>query len=315
MKKILLTGVACLLATYSLPSMAACSALNGWSGKTITFNFPATIPVQRDLPVGSTISSIITPLVAGTQEYLSCTGASTLLNSAYTNGWVPVSGIAPTNVAGVGIRITFVNQTTPRVVPFELATIAGTFSLINANWTVELIKTGPVSAGQITLGRYAGFAVKSNYWITYINAGSGGQIVPVSCSVSNAAISVPLGDVNLNRFTGPGATVETPGSNFNVALDCDAGTRVNITLDGTHDSSGIAGVLALSPSAGTTAQGAGVQLVHGGTPVALGVPIATGTAAAAGTYNIPLVARYYQTAATVNPGVANSAATFTMTYN
>ncbi|NKI70642.1 hypothetical protein GN109_14530 [Collimonas pratensis] len=314
MKKILLTGVLGLLATYSLPSMAACSALNGWSGKTISFNFPATIPVQRDLPVGGSILTIDAPLFAGTQGYLSCDATQTL-NSGYTNTWVPVSGIAPTNVAGVGIRIAFVNQNVSRAVPFEVTALSGTSSFINAKWTVELIKTGPVSAGQITLGRYAGFAVKSVYWITYINAASGGQIVPVSCSVSNAAISVPLGEVNLSRFTGPGATVETPGSNFNVALDCDAGTKVNITLDGTHDSSGIAGVLALSPSAGTAAQGAGVQLVHGGTPVALGVPIATGTAAAAGTYNIPLVARYYQTAATVHPGVANSAATFTMTYN
>lgn len=314
MKKILLTGVVFLLATYSLPSMATCSALNGWSGKTISFNFPATIPVQRDLPVGGTISSISTPLVAGSQEYLSCTGVSTLLNSGYLNGWVPpVTGITPTNVPGVGIRITLVNQATPRVVPFELATIGGTYSLINANWTVELIKTGPVSAGQIALGRYAGFAVKSAYWITYIEAGSGGQIVPVSCSVSNTAISVPLGEVNVSQFIGPGSTPKT--YNFNVALDCDAGTKVNITLDGTHDSSGIPGVLALSPSAGTVAQGAGVQLLHGGTPVALGVPIATGTAATAGNYNIPLVAQYYQTADTVRPGVANSAATFTMTYN
>ncbi|MGB7193056.1 MAG: fimbrial protein [Collimonas pratensis] len=313
MKKILLTGVACLLVTYSLPSMATCTPLNGWSGKAISFNFPATIPVQRDLPVGGTISSISTPLVAGSQEYLSCTGASTSLNSAYTNGWVPAGDIAPTNVPGVGIRITLVNQATPRVVPFELATVAGTFSLINANWTVELIKTGPVSAGQITLGRYAGFAVKSAYWITYIDAASGGQIVPVSCSVSNAAISAPLGEVNVSQFTGPGSTPKSYA--FNIPLVCDAGTKVNITLDGAHDSSGIAGVLALSPSAGTVAQGAGVQLLHGGTPVALGVPIATGTAAAAGNYNIPLVAQYYQTAGTVNPGVANSAATFTITYN
>jgi type 1 fimbria pilin len=58
-----------------------------------------------------------------------------------------------------------------------------------------------------------------------------------------------------------------------------------------------------------------VQLLHGGTPVAFGVPIATGTAAATGNYNIPLVAQYYQTATTVSPGVANSAATFTITYN
>jgi major type 1 subunit fimbrin (pilin) len=75
-------------------------------------------------------------------------------------------------------------------------------------------------------------------------------------------------------------------------------------------------VVALDASSSAT--GVGVQLLDGtGTQP---FPLQTWTtftgydAATGGDYTIPLNARYYQTAATVTTGMANSSMTFTMQY-
>lgn len=179
---------------------------------------------------------------------------------------------------------------------------------------MEFYKTGPVTAGTMPTGIYAGIAVQNQFWIfSFANTG-GGNFIPVACSVTNTAIQVPMGNVRPNEFSGPGSSAGE--KDFNVPLNCDAGTRVNITLEGTADSSGVAGVLALNPSStATVAKGVGLQLLRSNAPVRLGTPIAVGTVASAGPYTIPLVARYYQTAPTIVGGQANSTATFTMTYN
>lgn len=316
-RKLLSIGVLGLASIYAAPALATCSAANGWTDRTLSFAFPAIIPAQRDAPVGTILTTQIIPLAD--QIYMHCTADSppTPLNSAFTNGWIPGTDmIASTNVPGVGIRIFVINSGFRRNVPFTVTAGASVQNpnWLNASWGIELIKTGPITAGQITLGRYAGYALQNIYWILYINATSGGQITPVACSVTNPVITVPMGNVRPNQFAGPGTGAGD--RDFPVALNCDANTRVNITLEGTADSSGVPGVLALNPSSTTpVARGVGLQLSRGGTPVTLGTPIPTGTAAAAGPYAVTLHARYYQTAATITGGQANSTATFTMTYN
>ncbi|WP_304361758.1 fimbrial protein [Collimonas fungivorans] len=137
----------------------------------------------------------------------------------------------------------------------------------------------------------------------------------VACSVTNTAVQVPLGSTDLSYFTGIGKT--TPDHAFPVNLDCAAGTRVKITLDGTADNAAPGrGVVALTPSSSNTvAKGVGVQLLYSSQPVILGSVLDGGTAATAGAYPVNFIARYYQTEATVQPGLANAAVTFTMTYN
>lgn len=316
-KKILSIGVLGLAAAHAAPALAVCSPVNGWRDRTLSFAFPATIPIQRDAPVGTILTTQTIPIAD--QIYLTCTPdtPNTPLNAAFTNGWTPgTDNIANTNVPGVGIRIAVNNIGSNRRIPFTVTSGAIYPNPVwqSARWIIDLIKTGPISGGQITLGRYAGYAVTNVYWILYINATSGGQITPLACSVTNAAITVPMGNIRPNQFSGPGTGAGD--RDFPVALNCDANTRVNITLEGTADSSGVPGVLALNPSSTTpVARGVGLQLSRGGTPVTLGTPIPTGTAAAAGPYAVTLHARYYQTAATITGGQANSTATFTMTYN
>ncbi|WP_312742087.1 MULTISPECIES: fimbrial protein [Enterobacteriaceae] len=139
------------------------------------------------------------------------------------------------------------------------------------------------------------------------------NVTTTACSVTNAAVKVPLGNVLSTAFTGAGST--TADKNFTIDLDCDASTRVNLTLEGAQDSSGAAGVLALTQATtGATASGVGVQVLYNNTPVTFGSMFNVGTAATKGAYAIPLTARYYQTTEKVTGGQANSLATFTITY-
>jgi type 1 fimbria pilin len=59
----------------------------------------------------------------------------------------------------------------------------------------------------------------------------------------------------------------------------------------------------------------GIQITRNGAAVTFGTTVPVVVTTNAGTYNIPLVAQYYQTSANVKAGQANGTATFTMTYN
>ncbi|AMP16315.1 fimbrial protein [Collimonas pratensis] len=311
LKKLCLTGLLCLAGVYAAPAQAACTLLNGWSNKAGNIAFTPTISVPASTAVGTVLDTKSVTLTPNGQ-YITCDTVTNFAGAFYgtTSG---TAAISPTNVAGVGARITFTNGGTPRGIPFALNnTAAGTYSMTNAIWKIELIKTGPITGGTMATGAYAGYGAGGSFFSTFLNVTGGGHIVPATCSVTDTSITVPMGSVNQSEFGGVGTSAGT--RNFSVPLDCAAGTKVSITLTGTPDSSGIPGVLALSPSTGTVAQGVGLQLLHNNVPVTFDAPIDAGTAASAGAYNIPFVARYYRTAA-IWPGLANSSATFTMTYN
>jgi type 1 fimbria pilin len=138
-------------------------------------------------------------------------------------------------------------------------------------------------------------------------------VTTTACSVTNTAIKVPMGDVLKTAFTGQGST--TPEKSFGINLDCDAATRVNLTLDDPTGKSTLPGVLPLTTATeGTTAGGVGVQVLYNDAPVTFGKMFPIATTTAKGAMTIPLKARYYQTAGTVTAGKANSMATFTLTY-
>ncbi|MGB7193055.1 MAG: fimbrial protein [Collimonas pratensis] len=326
LKKLYLVSLLCIMSVYAAPAQAACTFSTGFgSGDAATVSF-GNIVVQRDVAPGAILATATSTAFGNRGNFIGCDGIR-ITSRWSTAGLSPVTyngeQLFNVGIAGVAMRVVtpytygaYGSGPFPRDIITNGCVGTGAYSTFcGGMWghpTFQLVKTGNTASGTTNIpGSIQASLVNLTYVYTFRFAAS--TLTTVACSVSNTVVPVPLGEVDLSKFTGTGST---PGAqNFNISLNCDAGTKVNITLDGTHDSSGIAGVLALSPSAGTVAQGAGVQLLHGGTPVALGVPIATGTAAAAGNYNIPLVARYYQTAATVMPGVANSAATFTITYN
>ncbi|HHU4047293.1 TPA: fimbrial protein [Enterobacter cloacae] len=302
---------------YSGIAYAACSFSPGTMEQRYNFTLP-NITVQRDAPAGTVLAEQRLPQRSATYT-VGCTSYSYYYLGEFRFNTLSAYGnrVYNTNVSGVGIRISSYpyNTDTPYHHPISSSLSPPATIWIGSSMRVQLVKTLPDAVGTGTIS--AG-TVSRNYigsprlYFTTVTINS--IIVNrAACTVKTTSIPVPLGRKVSADFAGPGST--TTDETFNIPLSCTAGTKVNITLDGTPHPSGAAGVLALSPSAtGKVATGVGVQVLYKNTPVTFGNKISTGTAPS-GDYTIPLVGRYYQTDAKVTGGEANATATFTMTYN
>lgn len=311
----------CAGALFSSPAEAICSFSSGASEQRSSFNM-GTITVQRDTPVGTVLVERTFPEGPATSQVNCTTGTWPYVFGELKFNTLSAFGNAvyDTNIEGIGIRIySYALGGVGRgPIPFSASF---TNPPTGAVWhqggkAVQLVKTSAnsVGAGAISTGTLSrGYMNISPRLYFYTVSLTGGTIVRAACTVTNTSISVPLGQKMTAEFTGVGST--TRNEPFNIPLNCNANTRVKVTLDGTAHSSGAAGVLALSPSSGgTVATGVGVQVLYNNNPVSFGTLINIGTAGS-GAYNIPLVGRYYQTNARVTGGQANATATFTMTYN
>ncbi|RDK08755.1 type 1 fimbrial protein [Cupriavidus lacunae] len=190
-------------------------------------------------------------------------------------------------------------------------------SPVGVQISVALVKTGQVPSGGIVGGTVAQIAsidvntvtsLLDNVNITNV------RIVPLLCTTPD--VTVNMGTHRRDEFSGIGTFTSPIG--FNIALNnCPAGMNsVSYRVDAvTTIVNASNSVVALDGS--STAAGVGVQLLDDtGSVFPLGTAktmsgYSTGTG---GSYAIPLKARYYQTGATVTAGTANSAMTFTMTY-
>lgn len=317
--KVNLLPVTILLITtgYSSIAFAACSFIAGATEQRFNFTLP-NITVQRDAPAGTILAQQRLPQRSAT-DAVGCTAFSTYYLGEFRFNTLSAYGnrVYETNVPGVGIRISgfSFNTDTPYNYPLTGSLNPPATLWIGNSMRVQLVKTLPdaVGTGVIASGTVSRSYIGSpRLYFTTVTINSI-TVNRAACSVKTTSIPVPLGNKVSADFAGPGST--TTDETFNIPLNCTAGTKVNITLDGTPHPSGAPGVLALSPSAtGTVATGIGVQVLYKNTPVTFGNKISTGTAPA-GDYTIPLVGRYYQTDAKITGGEANATATFTMTYN
>ncbi|WP_058973775.1 fimbrial protein [Type-D symbiont of Plautia stali] len=315
--RMLITLFISFICSYSKLTEAKCNYASGLTSEVVKNISFGTVRVQRDTPIGTVLATQVTGSFQGGSTLAGC-------DVSWRNQWITdfttLSGVGDriysTNIAGIGIRLTNVPASN-RLLPYETGFGANAYVIIPGEGIkAELIKTAAsgVGSGSIRTGTLARAAVKDNFYYARVDLTGTNNIVPVACSVISTSINVSMGNVLNTAFSGIGSTVAT--RNFNIPLDCDIQTRVNITLDATRDSSGAAGVIALNPSpSGITASGVGVQLLYKNSPVSFGEIITIGSVGTAGTYNVPLTARYYQTTNPVVAGQANATATFTMTYN
>lgn len=194
--------------------------------------------------------------------------------------------------------------------------------------TVYLVKTGPIDLGRHVINKTL-YSIDYNgtQWAT----GTLKAAVTVSgCELPGAPfkqIDVRLGDHDKNVFTGKGSA--TQSVQFDIPLhgclgqtqDTYAwnyfkGNYANIRLDpaqGAQVIDAAQGVLGLKSD--STASGVGVQVLQpDGTPMVLGQEVRLNRIEN-GTTRVPLKARYVQTTEqSPEPGSANSAANFTVTY-
>ncbi|TKK39238.1 adhesin [Pseudomonas fluorescens] len=130
-----------------------------------------------------------------------------------------------------------------------------------------------------------------------------------------------MGKVAATIFTGIGAT--SPPPPFNITLSCSGGDRNTaissyVTLTDASRPENTSNILSLTPT--STASGLGIQILKDDVVLGYG-PNSSSNQWSAGTiaqgisvFQIPLSARYVQTAPHVSPGSANGVTSFTLSY-
>jgi len=291
------------------------------------------VVVQRDQALGSVVATKTLSTVGSRPSFIQCdAGGYQSQWAAGTGAFAPVSyggqTLYQSGVPGLAFRIVTpgAGSTAGRYGTGALPrTLTGVACVSSSSWwrlcggtwgnvRLDLVKIASVTgSGPLQNGSLVRALVPGDLDVLDV-ALAAGSVQTVACSVTNTNIVVPMGQAKNTDFSGVGST--SGDADFSIALNCDAATRVNITLAagsaGAADSA--QGILNLNSGSGDTAGGVGVQVLYNSSPVALGTRFFTSTTAADGPSSLPFKARYYQTQAKVTPGKADATATFTMTY-
>lgn len=306
------------------------SMMLGWAGSA-----RAECPTTTGLPATFTYGSVavssstaVGDVIPGTVQKFTIVGkcaSSSLYNKpivACPPSATQVSGMTgvyATNVAGVGMRMRDANGK-PLVgigscsTDSQLGT-TGSDGSFNVSGTFELVKTGPVTGGNITGASYNTGVLNTGY---VLNNGSSTMSVAnntavrgITCSVTAATANqtIPLATVNPNMFPAAGSTAaKTP---FSLDLNCQSGIKVAVTFSSTSGSSGVASVLGNSGSA----TGIGVQLLDSSqAPIILDAALQL-TSSTTGNMSFQFYSQYYRLgSAKVVAGTVRATAVFIMSY-
>jgi len=329
----MLVGLALLLLSSGARALTTCTG----AAQTVTLTMPTAVTVPREAQIGTLLTAwASTP---ATPNWWTCSatvqeqiGAGIWPLVTELSGTTIVDGgatypVFKTNLPGVGIAMGSKLYANGCGWESAWSPVAGGRSYgcnspdlrpNGGQLRAVLVKIGAITSGQVSAGPiaqgklYANAAWDTKWPITIATTVT--QVTVLSCATPDVLVN--LGPHKSSEFKGPGTFTSTTG--FNVALkSCPAGiNRVNYQIDAATPVVNAANsVVALD--SGSTATGVGVQLLDGSGNV---FPLATpknlggyGTSAG-GDYAIPFNARYYQTGPTVGAGSANTAMTFTMSY-
>lgn len=257
--------------------------------------------------------------------------ADNIIQTATVNG-IPVPGfpnVYKTNLDGIGIKFfaTFGWGGAFVAAPFTTSAFSVSQANLSANYvSAQLIVTGPIQSGILTslpsmTVKYTGGCSNAPSVDWTITDGIVINALTCSVSASSKTLSVPLGIVKKSDFGAVGSTAGN--ANFNIALNnCSAGINLFATFTDANNLGNTSNILTLTNSS-QAASGVGIRISTGsGATVSFGpdssLPgtlnqLALGPSSA-GTITIPFTAKYVKTSGTINGGVANGSATFTLSY-
>lgn len=316
-----------------LPAHAACTRTQNLLANVA---IPAVeLKVAASAQVGTVIHTV-TGTINQTTTSVSCSGGGGVIRSTLVQAEQliprPADFIYPTKVAGIGVRVTFKPTGAMYDVPYASQQALGnqSFALGKGSLLIELVKTsmvtgsGPVFATG-TFTSYRLDDVPAKPLMTSTVTGTGPVIVKPTCTVDAGSQNIPvdLGTVANTKFTGVGSRqASTP---FAISLQCSGASQpgnqstVSLRLDGSANL-GFPGVLNIQNVQGAATK-VGIELKHTAqgaeTPVTFGQAILLGsTVTGSSALQLPLVARYIQTAAgRVTGGTVQATATFTIQYD
>jgi major type 1 subunit fimbrin (pilin) len=291
------------------------------------FTLPSTITVPRNAAVGTVLQNVAAPGWNGQSTVGTCPGGTVYTLVALPGTWTPTSlaNVYATNVPGIGIKaIVYANSAPVPPLPAVYGwTSGGAINNFWASFGYQLIVTGPVSPGLLSFSNpvasgwasYSSNALVEAVVFTNLVINGTSSVVVQSCVTPDVAIN--MGTHRNTEFNGVGSS--TSSVSFNIALNgCPVGLKsIQYQIDPTTAIVQGTGNSVVTLNGSATAQGIGLQLLDGnGNPFVLSTPVTFSgyNSSTGGSYTIPLRARYYQTDATIGSGSANTAMTFTMTY-
>lgn len=280
----------------------------------------ATFPITRTSTQANNCDSRDVAVAELTQAY----PLSSLGNSIYT-----------TNIPGIGIRLyreADNNTNFSGYYPYQRGGISGNRYLADGYFVVEIIKiASQTGSGTLVPGRYSSYYIRGYpdkpFLTSTVNANAI-TIASSSCEIQgNINKVVQLPTVTKAGFKGVGSTQGE--QTFDINILCNGGINptgyeeknvISLTYDFTQDGTNNQ-VLANTAAASEKANGVGVQLLwnyqNKNQVIKKGDKLALGTLSSNQTlqYNVPMTARYYQTATNVTAGKVRAMATVTIEYD
>lgn len=321
----LVTTITLFILSYSLANAAGC-IVNPDVGKTVYLP-EDNIIIQSDksIPVNTILKSYTIYTYPNiTYIFLKGGSCSYSNSSQYLNGWIAnASKVAQTNISGIGIKVAPLMPKDNHAVPFlgETGNTSGVMYYPGIqNWSVDIIKTGPVSNlnGQtLRVGNLAEFytydyTANKKYIISKISIPNNFRITVASCTTNGIdTYNINLGDRYDMQFKNIGDT--SSNVDIPIKLSCVAGTNIKVNITSSFIDNAPTGKLNL---AGTDrATGISVQLLNNdNNPIALNTQLTQQDNVSEGDYIFDWKARYIKTSNIVTPGTANASATVNIRY-
>lgn len=342
MKKLLLNSVLLIasLGIYS-EANAACAPTIGFTTKAINMAVGRVVVRPSD-EVGKILHKA-TFAIDPNNSTINCTSYSTGTVRADLIQSYPLSrlgnNIYTTNIAGIGIRLYREAQNNTNFsgyYPYSKNITGGwrgtNYSLDSGYFVVEIVKIAEqTGSGALVPGQYSTYYL-TNYasrpiLTSYVLANAI-TIASSSCELQgNINKVVQLPTVMKSGFNGVGSTQGEQSFDLNIL--CNGGINptgyeeknlISLDFDFPQDGNNSEVMTNTAPSS-TRANGVGVQLFwkyqSQNKPIRKGNKLQVGTVNSNQTvqYNIPLSARYYQTAANVTAGRVQAMATVTIQYD
>ncbi|MCH7334370.1 fimbrial protein [Acinetobacter modestus] len=338
MKKILITGALFTAGFgFNTATNAFCTLSSGFSTVDISMAVGRVVVRPSD-PVGTILRKATFPINPNGST-LRCTSSADRIYADLSQSY-PISplgdSIYSTNIAGIGIRLYREAENATNFsgyYPYSRSLSPGTlYNLAQGYFVVEIVKTASqTGSGALVPGRYSTYYVtgqNSRPFLTSTVYGNAITIASSSCELQgNINKTVQLPTVMKSGFKGVGSTQGEQAFDLNIL--CNGGinptgyeekTQVSLSFDYTQDGSNNQVLTNTAPTA-TKANGVGVQLISNyqniNKVIARGDKLALGTVKSNEViqYNVPLAARYYQTATTVTAGTVRAMATVTIQYD
>ena len=327
MKRILLTG---FLFTAGLgvygEANAYCTLSSGFSTVDISMAVGRVVVRPSD-PVGKVLRKATFPINStGQASTAKCTSYSDSITAVLTQSY-PLSSLGnsiySTNIPGIGIRLYREAENATNFsgyYPYSRSVTPGTsYFLASGYFVVEIVKTAEqTGSGTLVPGLYSRYYVSGYMNRPFLTSTVNGNAITIassSCEIQgNINKVVQLPTVTKAGFKGVGSTQGE--QTFDMNILCNGGINptgyeeknlISLTYDFTQDGTNNQ-VLANTAPTSEKANGVGVQLLwnyqNKNQVIKKGDKLALGTLSSNQTiqYNVPMTARYYQTATNVTAG-------------